>query len=126
VTTQQPAEQLLLCLYCRAVILVDPETPLSACPKCGSRNVPADLADTVTVTITTHELRVLTMWASNWADHIKDMPNCDHAPKVITGILDEIGKATSAPLSMRQEIADLRAEFGEVRVYGADGTERDL
>lgn len=122
----QPTEQRLLCLHCRAVILVRPETPLSACPKCQSRSVPADLADTTTITLTTHELRILTIWASNWAHSIKDAPGCTDSPKVIAGILDEIGKTTSAALSLGQEIADLRAEFGDVRVVRGDGTETDL
>lgn len=124
--TSQPAERRLLCLHCRQIILIHPETALTACPNCGSRSIPADTADTTTLTITTHELRILTIWASNWATHIKDTPGCDDSPKVISGILDEIGKATAVPLSLGQEIADLRAEFGEVRVVRGDGSEVDL
>lgn len=47
---------------------------------------------------------------------------------MVYGILDDIGRITSAPLSMRQELADLRADsnVGEVRVYRSDGTPTDL
>ncbi|MFJ5532465.1 hypothetical protein [Streptomyces sp. NPDC093261] len=117
----------LLCLHCRNVTEVDPDgEPLRCCPGCQSTGVPADADDTVTLTLTTHELRVLTIWASNWAEAIKhDSPD---APTVIYGILDEAGRTTSAALSMRQEIADLRAMpgVGEVTVYRSDGTVTDL
>lgn len=117
----------LLCLHCRTITTASEDSPpLSGCPGCGSTAVPADADDTVTITLTTQELRVLTIWASNYAEAIKAQPNCAEAPKVVTGILDEIGRYTALPLSMRQEIADLRAEFGEVAVYRQDGTPTDI
>ncbi len=116
----------MLCLACRAVTEVDENDPVAGCPACGNNKSPADADDTVTITLTVHELRVLTIWASNYAEAIKDMPDCEDSPAVVYGILDEITKFTDAPLSLRQEFADLRSEVGDVTVYNPDGTVSDI
>lgn len=40
---------------------------LKACPQCGSKGLPCDDADQVTVSVNWHELRVLCVWAERWA-----------------------------------------------------------
>lgn len=115
--------QRLLCLHCGAESESGPEQPQAACPACGdTEHIPADLDDTVNLTITRHELRVLTMWADNWARMHGE--SCHPAMRTI---LDRIGTQTDTPLTMGQEIADLRAHFGNdnVRVIRDDGTEVD-
>jgi hypothetical protein len=116
----------LLCLTCRGEVHLSPgEKKPRRCPECSSQGVPADLNDTVTITLTTHELRILTIWAANWAESIKE--GYPDSPQVVYGILDGITiQGVTAPLSMRQELADLRAQFGEVEVINEDGTESDL
>ena len=114
----------LLCLRCREI--VDQEG-LTACPTCGSTKPPADADDTVTATLTRHELRILTFWASNYAASIKDHPDGGDAPLVITGILDHLAHFTDTALSLRQEIADVRSAFptSNVTVH-RNGKETDL
>lgn len=119
----------LLCCHCREITDVDPEgEPLRACPNCGSTSVPADADDTATVTLTKHELRILCIWASNFAEGIKDREGCEDSPKVVYGILDHLGTQVDVALSMRQEMADVRAEFPDatVTIRRGDGTEVDL
>jgi hypothetical protein len=97
---------------------------LRACPACGdSEHPPADLSDTVTVTLTTHELRILTIWAENWARQCGES-----AVKAMGVILLRLATQTDAALTLSQEIADVRAAFpdSEVSVLRADGTETDL
>lgn len=117
----------LLCLRCREITGASEGHSLNACPACGNTNPPADADDTVTITLTTHELRILTIWASNWAEAHTDKPEGQDSPRVIAGILDGIGQYTSAPLSLRQEVADVRAAFpdSEVTLY-RDGEETDI
>lgn len=118
----------LLCCHCREVTETVPDAePLAGCPHCGSTGVPADADDTVTVTTTAHELRVLCIWASNYAEGIKDLPGCSESPRVVYGILDHLGTQTAVALSMRQEMADLRSMPGvsNVRVY-RNSEETDL
>jgi hypothetical protein len=118
----------LLCCHCRETTFMDPEGEHpTACPNCGSTAVPADAEDTATVTLTKHELRILCIWASNFAEGIKNRPGCEDSPKVIYGILDHLGTQTDIALSMRQEMADVRGAFPDstVTVYG-HGEESDL
>lgn len=116
----------LLCLRCRAVTEVVPDQHLAGCPGCGDVGVPGDADDTVTVTLTKHELRILTMWADNHARAIATRPGLEHMPKIVGGILDHIGQQTDAPLSLTQEMADVRAAFpsSNVTVY-RDGKATD-
>ncbi|MFF8406886.1 hypothetical protein ACF06P_35325 [Streptomyces sp. NPDC015684] len=123
-----PTTVRLLCCHCRAITEVDREgEPLTSCPNCGSTAVPADANDTVTVTLTKHELRILGIWASNYAESIKDRPGGEDSPRVIYGILDHLGTQTDVALSLRQELADLRAALpnSSVTVY-RNGEETDL
>lgn len=108
----------LLCLQCGEE--ADATGGLRGCPSCGDReHVPADLDDTVTVTLTRHELRILTIWASNWGDQ------CG-SPEATQVICDRLAQQTDAALTMSQEVADLRAAFGgdNVQVFGPDGQPR--
>lgn len=43
-----------------------------ACPACGSPGIPCAAANDVQVWINWHELRILGIWASNWADRFDD------------------------------------------------------
>lgn len=108
----------LLCMECGHV--TDPKAfpnGLRACPACGSIAIPADLGKSLTLHISEHELRILTIWASNYAKQIK-------VEKPMRVILDRLGTQTSIPLSMEQEFADLRQEYGAaVKIYDADGNE---
>lgn len=101
----------LLCLDCGAET-VDPPPGTKACPSCGESSIPADLDDTATITLTTHELRILTMWADNYARTI----GCGHVTRTI---LDRLAPQTDAALSLSQEFADLRAALPDstVTVY---------
>lgn len=40
---------------------------LSKCPNCDTEQFPCSYANQVKVSVNTHELRILCMWAENWA-----------------------------------------------------------
>ena len=40
------------------------------CPNCGTKSLPCSIADDVSIKINWHELRILTIWAENWARQI--------------------------------------------------------
>lgn len=42
------------------------------CPECHTRSIPCHVKEDVSVKINWHELRVLTIWAENWARHCVD------------------------------------------------------
>lgn len=119
---KQPVRR-LLCLQCGTVAETSEEH--DACPGCGdSMHVPADLNDTVDLTITRHELRILTIWASNWARQHND-PGTSQCIKTV---LDRLGTQTDTALTLSQEIADLRAAFpgSQVDVYDGAGDPLDI
>lgn len=109
-----------LCLSCREVSRVDDDDPApTGCPACDDHGIPADADDTVTITLTTHELRILTMWADNYARVIaadRERPDLATMPAVVRGIIDHVGTQTAAPLTLSQELADVRAAFPDATV----------
>lgn len=50
------------------------------------------ILDDTTVTINIHELRILTIWASNWADHADRIDGNDQASRSLGGILHRLRK----------------------------------
>jgi hypothetical protein len=98
----------LLCLCCAATTTDDGH--LDACPTCGCReHIPADLGDTVTVTLTRHELRILTFWAAGFA---RQHP-ATHMASVVQTITDRLTTQTDTALSLTQEIADFQTHLQE-------------
>lgn len=105
-----PQPHRLLCLCCGNV--TETSEPLNACPECGDRaHIPADLADTVTVTLAKHELRILTFWAAARAAELGD-----DAQKPMRVILERLGTQTDVALTLSQELSDLRATFPDSKV----------
>lgn len=103
----------LLCLYCGHESQVDPSM-VTECPTCHSTARPADLEDTVDIHITKHELRVLTIFASEHAERIG-------LPVVTRTILDRLTTQTEIPLSLDHELADARQyNHGNVRLIRGD------
>lgn len=45
---------------------------LQRCPRCKTQSVPMLVADDVTINVNWHELRILGMWAENYAASIKE------------------------------------------------------
>ncbi len=116
-TDETPAEcnkeHHLLCLQCGTERTWLHVTPLMLCPECGDdRSVPAVLDNSLQVNISTQELRILTLWASNWAQHLYMMtadPEA-RAVKAVNTITDRLAIYTDIPLTMSQELADLLAK----------------
>lgn len=107
---------MFLCLACNQEI--DPNDPrlsddtdpnYGACPECGHRGIPADTEKRLNVSITWHELRVLTIWAERWASR------CDDSKSMLAtvyGIADRIQAQhmdQKVGLTFRSELAELSA-----------------
>jgi DNA-directed RNA polymerase subunit RPC12/RpoP len=106
-----------LCLTCQKEI--DPADPRiedkahphhGGCPECGAKGLPADLAtETVTVKVTWHELRILTMWAERWSATEQATPEMT---KIVYGIADRLqAQHMERPgLTFRSELAELSGD----------------
>ena len=106
----------ILCVTCRSTFSdeeLDALGNVTSCPACGSTGVPADLTDSVTVTLTRHELRILTIWASNYAHSIKDSSLSTQDPVAcINGLLSGIRNQTEGPLTIAEELQDVADTLG--------------
>lgn len=91
-----------------------------ACPTCGSPSLPSALADDVTIQINWHELRILGIWASNYADaKLRGGPG----ERTLRSILKRIHAQhpERSPLTLGEDIQALANVAGDVEVVGSDG-----
>ena len=90
------------------------------CPNCGTECIPCDVKDDVDVKINWHELRILGIWAENWARQIdKDLPKEDERNLLtIMTIAERLQNQhpDKTPLTLFGEMKELRKEFGDENV----------
>jgi hypothetical protein len=81
------------------------------CPKCSSASVPCDPKDDVTLKLNWHELRILGIFASNWAgDKCKGTPTV----RTVNAILSRLEKQypEMPKLTLFGEIRELSEKLG--------------
>lgn len=105
------------CTTCRSEFSESELAGVSACPRCGTKGVPMSIAQDVTVRINWHELRILTIWASNWAARCaeSDRPGYD-SPAAVGSIIRALEKQkpdeSYPPLTLLGEVQKIAEEFG--------------
>jgi hypothetical protein len=84
---------------------------VSGCPKCHSRGVPCSTREDVRVEVNWHELRVLGIWAENWAGRSND----PKMVRTVTAIARRLQRQHPelAPLTLSAEIAALPAALAK-------------
>ncbi len=103
----------------------------SCCPNCLHRGVPMDPTKDVTITVNVHELRILGIWAENYAvscdNHHLDDAGYEPLKDTIKAITDrlraqlrELGK--DAPLTLSAEFKQIEQEYPSAEFY-RDGKE---
>lgn len=82
---------------------------LTKCPRCGTTGIPCLVADDVTVRINWHELRILGIWAENWAasGKTRDEGEMQRLVNVICGRL-HAQYPDKQPLTMTGDLGDLK------------------
>ena len=99
-----------LCSFC-----VESFDGLDRCPNCGHTGTPCGDERQVTVTVNVHELRVLCIWAENWAHKHKGSGerNADTMPDLVYAIAarlrKQLGEHKATPLTMSDEFAAVKA-----------------
>lgn len=102
-------EKTTRCTMCAAEFSDEELKGAEACPRCGSTSIPCDVNEDVTIKVNWHELRILGIWASNWA-----LEKCSESSTVVlSAILDRLEKQfpDKTPLSLAREIKKLQEEF---------------
>lgn len=94
------------CTLCGARFTEDEIHNAKNCPKCGDKSIPCAIENDVQVYINWHELRILGIWASNYANTIEERDR-----SVIQAILQRVQRQypDKSPLTLFAEIEDLKA-----------------
>lgn len=94
----------------------------SACPSCKSPGVPMAIAQDVTLKINWHELRILTIWASNFAGS-KDFPAPSRAAlnAIIRRLEAQRPNETFAPLTLFGEVRQLQDAGFDAEMRDGEG-----
>lgn len=110
-------ELVALCVICRNQFTDEQIKSAKICPICSENSVPADPRVRVKLDITKHELRILTIWASNHANEIDLRAGIKQGPKLIAGIIHGIREQVPdvGPLTLDEEIGMLRKNFPGVK-----------
>lgn len=86
----------------------------SECPNCGTKSLPCLIADDVNIKINWHELRILVIWAENWARHIdKTDPKEEKLLLSVMTIAQRLEKQfpDKTRLTLFGEIRELRKDY---------------
>jgi hypothetical protein len=91
-----------------------------ACPVCGTTGTPCDIADDVTIKINWHELRILGIWADNWA-HDDKIPG--DSKNIVATIIQrlEAQHPDKTPLTLSGEIRKLQEDYPGASLLRGDG-----
>ena len=76
----------------------------AACPNCNSDSLPCDVALDVTIKINWHELRILAIWAENYARQIKKQGTIY---SIAQRIEDQARKEHMPPLTLARELGEI-------------------
>lgn len=108
------------CLICNKEYTAEQMKTATCCPNCGYDGPPCDPQQDVTVHLNWHELRILAIWAENWAHHT------DANEDAVYAITHRLEKQfpKEIPLTMVGELSYLRKCGWDIQTNhpGDDGT----
>lgn len=91
---------------------------VSGCPTCGTHSLPCDPKKDVEIKINTHELRVLTIWADNWAQHNVDA----QGKKTLSCILQRLSKQLPDTIfTLSGEVKSLQDDGHDAQLINTNG-----
>jgi hypothetical protein len=109
------------CTVCDAEFTEEQIRGAKGCPACGTKSVPMDPRKDRTIKINEHELRILTIWSSNWAHQ-----HCDaQAKKSLSAILQRLNaQLDGVPLTIGAEVRQIQEAGFDAQLV--DGTGKVL
>lgn len=115
------------CTQCDAEFTHEELVGATACPSCGTKSLPCSIDQDTTININWHSLRILTIWASNWARDLEE--NHQKSLKSIIQKLELQRKEGWPALTLLQEVKELPEqlkkhgiECGDIELH-CDGKE---
>ena len=113
------------CVDCGHRVSYRDSRGLSGCPSCGSTSIPCSAIDDVDLKVNWHELRILIIWAENWAAHCDGRDPPEGSPRRwMMPTLKAIAKRlqTQYPsritLTLAGEFAELKQEIPSAEIIG--------
>ena len=102
------------CTRCGTVI--ESFEGLSACPSCGTDSIPCSNADQINISINTHELRILTIWAERWVMAMENEYDQANSATTLRAITGRISKQLEKPVSLllSDEIQQIKGDGFDV------------
>ena len=90
----------------------------SCCPKCGDKGVPCDASQDLKIEINWHELRILGIWAENYAHSCDAKDSTSNLSKTVGAITRRLQRQFPelTPLTLSQEISELPRKMQEAGV----------
>lgn len=101
------------CTDCGAELTDAEAKGIHACPSCGTVSIPCLISQDVTIKINWHELRVLTIWATNWAQlKFPEEPAARALGRIIAALNAQKPDLSFAPLTLAGELQELADALG--------------
>jgi hypothetical protein len=114
--------KVLRCVVCRAEFATDEITEATTgCPKCGTESVPMVISQDLQLRINWHELRILTIWASNWADRYVDAGGKRALNSILRELQDQAPEGGAA-LTLAGEVREIQKFAPDASLVSSDGT----
>ena len=91
---------------------------LSCCPRCKSTSIPCDPLEDTFIEINWHELRILSIWAENWAQQMDNLNQSDgRNQEVIASIVSRLEKQfpDKTPLTLSGELRQLQKTYPSLK-----------
>jgi hypothetical protein len=111
------------CQDCLSEFSDDEVKGLTACPSCKTTRLPISISHDIMLPINWHELRCLTIWASNWIDSSDD-PATDTVRDWLQKLLQRISgfrPEGGGALTIAQEIKECQKEFPSISLLNSKG-----
>lgn len=110
------------CTHCSTEFSEDELAAAMSCPECGTTGIPCRIEDDVLLKINWHELRILGVWADNYA-HAANLE--DDSRKVISAILARCEKQfpDKTALTIGGEVRKLQEIHPEISLLRGDEIE---
>jgi len=115
------SEKTVRCTDCAAEFTHEELEGANGCPICKTSSLPCRIEDDVTLNINWHELRILAIWASNYAgEKLKGQPGERTLRSIIKRLHAQHPERT--PLTFADEIQQVANHFGDAEIVSSDGT----
>ena len=108
-------EKTVRCSLCGKEFTDEEIEGVMKCPNCGTKSLPCAISDDVEIKINWHELRILVIWAENWARKC-DAEESDREEKMMLSIMTIAERLQrqfpeKTKLTLFAEIRELRKDY---------------